>query len=347
MKIFCIYSGITFEVQNFSNISIRAPHPLFGQSLTVLHQKLDDWALGKLTANEARILFLAFLHSTDLIEFRTAAKPSIETVEDNMKDVAKLATWVAATSISPKSMYSLPHLAITAENHRLENIRVSLKIWEQNKADYADNYREATASQQILALEQRLYKLIHSDRSTEQNASMLAAWAMKVGKVPEELVPYWTDLFRLSGFNVYSARNVDLQELVEHMEQHLERYAGTVYANNVLRHLRDLLRKNTIGPLRELGDVTEYRILPDEIELQNRAIITATAPEFKPQPQQYPIRLLYLRALAAWELAKSEAETRAEVEAERAAVLQQDELDSSMLAEDAESDDDTIDINEI
>jgi hypothetical protein len=129
----------------------------------------------------------------------------------------------------------------------------------------------------------------------------------------------------LKGVNIYSAKTVDLEELVEHMTEHLEH--GSIYATATLKHCRMLLEKNKTGLNFGLGiDVDHpFTIIEDSLEAHNKRLTAASAPAEEPLLHNYPTKLAFLRAKAAWNVAQSLKQQAEEFEASVDAVMTADE----------------------
>lgn len=317
MRVYCKYSGTEFAVDTFTQkMHVEGIHPIFFTPLKALLNRAGDWAAGRLNEKESKLLFLALFHNTELVDFRTTAHPEHRIVQLNMEVLLKFINW--HTNISSPQL-KLPRFVITPDTASLNNCRHWLEAWNDCRKNWENNYQIYTARKRVADKEAALERLIKSaTRNPESYAGTLAAWAMEAGNVPKFLREYWTDLFKLKGIAVYSARGADLEELVEHMEEHLEVHTGTIYAHAVLRHIRILLAKNRAGinfglgmPDEELEklDLLEmqnnpFKIVEDDVETYNREVAASTAPLREPVKQDYPNLVAFLRAKAAWILAQ-------------------------------------------
>lgn len=314
MKVTCKYSGIEFNVDNFANMRMVHVHPLFYCAPKQLLSRAGDWAAQKLNEKERRLLFLSLLYTTELVEFRVTATPADSIVQSNMESLIKFIGWQSGIS-SPQ--LALPRFVVSPETRTLANAKYWLETWWQARKDFEDGYRAFSDLAKLRNREVALERLIKNhQKKTEDYSGILAAWAMDASNVPVSLREYWISLFKLKGLNIYQAKTVDLEEIVEHMTEYLDH--GSIYAAATLRHMRVMLAKNKTGlnfglgiPDEELEKLdfevalsTPFRIVEDEVETYNKQVVAADAPEDEPSQRDYPSRLTYLKAKAAWILAR-------------------------------------------
>lgn len=313
MQVYCQYSGITFNVENFANFRLQYVHPIFSAEPKHLLSRSGDWAAGKYNEKECKLLFLALLHSTELVEFRVAAVPEHSTVQKNMELLMRFVAWQSGLS---NPSVSFPRFAISPETRTLPNVKHWMDTWLEARKDFENGYRSTSIVTKMRMREAALERLIkNAGKKTDDYPGLLAAWAMDAADVPHALRNFWISLFKLKGMSLYNARECDLRELVDHMEDKLEH--GTIYAKATMNHVRMLLAKNKAGLGFSLGMPSEelenldyeklirdpFRIVEDEIETHNTNIIAKSAPLDEPVESNYPSRLAFLRAKAAYTLA--------------------------------------------
>lgn len=315
MRVYCRYSGIEFQVENFGSSKIEGIHPAFYAKQSFLLSRTTDWAAARLNEKERRILFLSLLHSTDLVEFRVTAAPNDSTVQLNMESLIRFIGWQSAV-MSPRLV--LPRFVISPETKTLPNVKHWLATWWDAKNEFEDGYMTQSQLAKLRNREVALERLIkNAAKTTEDYASLLAAWALEATNAPLALREYWTELFRLKSIAIYNARTVDLEELVEHMEENLEH--GSIYAHEAMKHLRIILAKNKVGLNFGLGIPDEelerldflslqkdpFTIVEDEIETHNKQLLIANAPSEEPTMRDFAgNRVKYLQARARWNLAQ-------------------------------------------
>ena len=330
MRVYCKISGVSFLAEGFSHkTNVYGIHPIFACEQKQLVNMAKNWAEGSLRGNEPKLLFLALLNSLTeldtgkkLIEFRVTANPSPATISINMEKLLQFINWQSQIQ---SAQLKLPRIAVTKEDSSLVNVTNWLKQWNTIRQEWEEGKltREKRASLRLK--EEALTRVIHSAADSENYAARLAKWAMEAADVPANLQEYWTELFALKGTPLFEARGVDLEELREHMEQHLPVWASPVFSHKVLYHVRRLEERNKAGIGFWLGlaitdeEVAErqslkqltafsFRIISeeDEIETSNReAAIANYAPTEEPKKIHYKNPTDYIRARAAWLLASN------------------------------------------
>jgi hypothetical protein len=309
MKVFCQYSGVEFDVTGFGGTQLVGVHPIFYAEPKFLLSRMGSWAAQKLNEEESRLLFLAILHSTELVEFRATAHPENNIVQLNMEPLARIYSWMLGLS---RAQLVLPKFIVQQDNRRLLNVKHWIENWYGARKDYEDGYSKYLTGKALQTKEEALERLIrNAQKTTEDYAGLLCTWALQASSAPKGLGEYWRELFTLKGLKVYAARTVDLQELVDHMEEHLEH--GSIFAASTMKHLRTLLKKNQAGLNYGLGITDEdleeissspFKIVEGSIEEHNMAVVAAQAPEIQPDPKNFTSRVQYLRVKAAWDLAQ-------------------------------------------
>ena len=251
-KILCGISGIEFSCDHLPiYLSSREyAHPVFflpQKKLLGLYQKYRHGELGEI---DSYLLFLAYLNSTDLVEFRVPAQyhagtPSIlannfeflvHTVE-KMNRVKNPSTQFARISVSP-------------DTKTLTNCGYWISSWEDTYDDFVNGYASQRNKQELAEIEERLdYLCKDANRSEVLFAARLATWADKAGNFPRNpvqvgaaVIPrneYWKQIIRkcVSAESMLSINLKDLSELTEHCQENID--AGSIYAFNLFKILRE------------------------------------------------------------------------------------------------------------
>jgi len=338
MQVYCKFSGVSFLAQHFTNkMNIEAVHPIFYAEQRQLLNRARDWAAKRLNDTESKLLFLALLNSTKLVDFHATAKPEPRIVNLNMPTLLAFISWHSDIR-SPQ--LQLPRFVISHDNSSMNNCHILMKAWMECKEEWNSNYASATLRKKLEKKEAGLERFIRSGlKSTEDYAGRLASWALVAANAPTSLHEYWTQLFKLKGIEVFNARTVDLEELVEHMEENLE--VGNIFSFSVLKHVRYLLMRNRAGLGFHLGmgeEETEkldyealaanpFTIVEEPIETYNRELIASKAPAKEPVERDYPNKVAYLRAKAAFIIAQKQYEELEKKAKKEAAQMTDDALD--------------------
>lgn len=315
MKLYCRFSGIEYSIADtFGSYQHVSIHPFFELPVKFYFSRAGDWAANRLHETERKLLFLGLLNSTDLVHFKHPAFPSDALVQQSMEKCMKIVSWITALK-NPAVL--LPQFSITKETCKLENIGHWLDCWYEARKDFEDGYVATSHLAKLRNREYALERLIrNAHKKVDDYSGLLAAWAMDAASVPKNLHEYWKPIFTTKGVSVYGLKQADIEECLEHMEEHLEH--GSIYANAVLKHLRGLAKKNKQGLAFGLGmedsefqnldldalSKQPFKIVEDSVETANKEEIASRATEDRPQAKDYPSRVAYLRAKIAWEMAE-------------------------------------------
>lgn len=349
MKVYCQYSGVSFEVSYFSNMKLTYAHPIFTASPKLLLSRVGDWAAGKLNESERRLLFLALLNTTELVEWRSVALPSDSIVQNQMEPLAKFVGWMIGLQ-NPSVIFS--KIVIQPENRYLENCKYWIQAWQQEKKDFDEGYRDSSLASKQMRREEALERLIKNHSlKTEDYARLLAIWTWEACNVPTTLREYYTQIFTTKNIKIYEIKTVDLEDMLSYMEDALD--AGSIFAFAAFKHVRLLLAKNKAGLAHGLGIEegefsnlsfeilrdTPFSIQEDPIAEDNMNAIAIQAPSEEPVLQKYPSKLAYLRAKAAWQLMQSQRNKSAAFEEKIQEAMKEDELDNTAASEEDSEDD--------
>jgi hypothetical protein len=303
--------------------SREAFHPVFSLPPHKILSYSGKWAASQLTATDSYLLFLAGLHSTELLEWRVPVARSARTdaiVAQNMK---RLFSVLSKLDVIKNPSFATPRYVISQETRSLENVRYWIDAWLESYEDFQEGYKSVSLNQQILRKERALERLIkNSYRSTLSYAGILADWAALAGEFPtfatSVLDPltkqpltcsqYWKSLIIQCGKReaLWKVNEKDLQELIEHCELNIE--AGTIYSHELMTYLRTAYQEitNPLGFGAPGLKGTPFTLLDSEnasVETANLLAIVDSAPTEEPRIENYPTKLAYLKAKMAYGLA--------------------------------------------
>lgn len=354
MQAYCPISGIRYRIADtFGSKEVICQHPAFSLPIRFHFANAGNWSADKLNAQERKLMFLSLLKATDLVHFKHAAFPSESIVQKHMENALKIVSWILGIRTPT---LSLPQFIVTRDTADLGNIKHWLETWWDARKAFEDGYKTQGELAKLRNREYALERLIkNAHKKAEEYAGLLANWSFTAAEVPENLHTYWKDIFLAKGVRVYTLRPVDIDECLEHMEDHLEH--GTIYSNAVLKHLRTIKIKNKQGIYFGLGmeDATmsdeqiqkladqPYRILEGSIEEINQQVIASNAPTESPKETEYPSRVAYLRAKIAWQMAEKARAYADEFTTQVEQSLQDDEEINDILEDDVEDMEDVPD----
>lgn len=307
MKIQCTYSGLEFTVPGFhpAKLILRGKHPLIDANQLTLLQLLPDYLEDRMKEEEKRLFFVALLNSTGLVDFKTAAQPSLATIAKSMEYLLKVISWGSEAA----KQLSLPRYVVNRENAGLTNIRRWIDAWNEAKSNWLGKKEWAEERTAFLIREEALYRLIRSSfKKADSYHEKLARHALEASNAPHALLEFWTSIFKAKELEIFSLREVDIQELYDHLADNLD-VTTSLVSQTALRHIEKLLTKNKQGITHDLDLFSEeeelanfsdqgkpYRILTKMERLQRS--ITIDAPMEEPKEDQFRTKVEYLVARA-------------------------------------------------
>lgn len=376
MRVLCKYSGVEFTAQHFNQLFLKSSqtaHPIMYVDTKTLLSRTADWSNASLSTEEEKLLFVALLKSTDLVEFRRAANPSAQTVKRNMDRLLLTVGWRHATGDS----FPVPKFAIDNYTADLISIPAWLDAWNDAKRDWETKGISWSLSQKLALREAALIKLLRSpSRKEDTYARTMAKYVLEVTQAPSYILAYWTELFCLrEDKKIWDIPTKDFMELWDWLELHLD--TTTLIGGDAKRRIKRLIEINMKGIAGSIGmddesffqhhsptseftneSVREGRgfsgakftlletkssrpisvlssSLPNfsSVEEHNIQVILAKAPKEKPTPEAFSSRVEYLRAVANYDIAKRYLDKQAIEEKKRKEKLEAMEIDEDNLEE--------------
>lgn len=329
MRVLCQYSGVEFTVSGFRNLFLReeTAHPLMFADLKILTiEAAKEYIRGTLSKEEERVLFCALLKQTDLVEFLTPAAPEVETIKKTMDRLILTAGWINVTGLS---VFPIPKVTIRKETKDCTHIQGWLDAVNDAKKDWQVKGTSWSLGQKLALREAALLKLIRSPaRKEDTYARQMAKYFLEATSAPPYIHAYWIELFALKeNSDIWKTPSVDLEELYEHMVLHLDR--NTIIGADAFSRIERIIYINKRGVEGGIGlddddffatsihapKFTIIRSLDSKpltvsasafssTEEHNIQVAIASAPKSKPVPEDYPTKVAYLRAEAAWRIAE-------------------------------------------
>ena len=317
-KILCGISGVEFTCQYvpMQLNSREYVHPIFALKQKELERLYNKYKYNELDDTSSYLLFLAYLNSTNLIEWRVPAQYHSGTeaiIANNFQHLVRLVGEMNAV-MSPSLQFA--RISISPDTKRLDNVAYWLASWESSLEDFYKGNRIQAKKRSLAELESRLEYIIKDpDRKEEILAARLADWAAKAASFPRNMIKvagetiqcteHWKHIIRkcINEEAIFSVERETLQAIIEHCEQNLE--LGSIYTYNLLNILNKGLRAQS-----EFCGLQgfDFTILDDTmgVEQQNILVIasSAGAGTGAPQQQQYSSKFAYLKAKVAWEFSQ-------------------------------------------
>lgn len=325
MKILCSLSSIEFECSHFPGTfySRELSHPIFQLPQKKLLAATGKWASGELTPTDSYLLFLALLRSSDLIEWRVPVSRTEQTdsiVANNMESL--LRTVIKLNTISEPELV-FPHYAISNDTRFLSNVRYWIENWEHSYKEFKSGYKSAHESAILVRRENALARMIKNPhKPISSYSSELGHWASQAGAFPTFTVKspfgsnlgtdiscsdFWKEIISRCTRNeyIFSIPDADLQELIEHCEEHIP--IGSIYSHALFKILRDAQsRKRNFLDIGDPDLKSSYSLISSSasVESANMKALIDSAPLEAPIREQYPSQFAYAKAKLRWDMAK-------------------------------------------
>jgi hypothetical protein len=311
MQIICRYSGLSFQSTSFMQLKVlEGSHPIMSVDPRILLSRARDWADGNLNEVEKKLLFIALLKSTDLVEFRRPAYPTNQTIQRNMEYLLRTLAWRHATG--PK--FLLPKFVVDKGTQDLKSVPAWLDKWNDERDYFLSRQGHWELREKIQLREAAMQRLLGKDRKTPSFYKNLARWVIEVSDAPKVVEELWTNIFLLdTDVKIWAADTEVIQELLKYMINNID--AGSIFANLAFKHIRSILIKNQGGLEYGLGmtsisdlDIEDikskgYILLPSSktsMEVYNDSVAIRTAPSKLPERADYQTELDFLRAKIKW-----------------------------------------------
>lgn len=326
-KILCGISGIEFNCDHLPLYlnSREYYHPVFclpQRKLLGLYQKYRHNELNEI---DSYLLFLAYLNSTDLIEWRVPAKRLPLTASIIAQNFESLVHTVERMNLIKNPSTKFVHIAVSPDTCSLNNVHYWILNWQDTLEDFASGHKNQRYKLDLAELEEKLAFISKdANRSEVQYASRLADWAEKAAEFPRyevtvggQVIPvnqYWKLIIRkcTSAESVLSINEEALQDVRDFCETNID--VSSLYYHDLITFLKEAEKKKQafLG----FGDFNWSFVEADtSVEQANKQAIISNAPTEAPSRLQYPSTFSYLKAKMNWEMAQSHAAATAQIPA--------------------------------
>jgi len=300
----CAISGLKIKVDHvptFISKEIGYYHPIFALEYKSLYGLYAKHCSEHLTPTDSYLLFLAFLHQTDHIKWNHPAKvkpnspAGIKLVENNLLQLIQV---IETTDLIRHPKFKQPKFVVNEHNCHLLQIPNWITAWQDNIEQFKSGIRSQKLQEDIVKLENKLSKLLHSGLSPEQYIHAVANWAAKAADFPKDKKDEWCKIIRAC-YNPSKIFTVSLYELKRIQDYCLENIEhGSIHAHSLMEAIKSGIRNN----INYLGinvniDFGYTLISPEQdkslIELE---ILKASAPLKEPCRSNFKSNLEYIKA---------------------------------------------------
>lgn len=324
MKVICKISGIPIWKSNLLiGLDLADEHPIFRMKKSLLFTKdmIHRFAFAE-NVEEKKLIYLAFLNSTYLVDFKNPAEPSLQTMEATFYRLSNdIAPWIHFAEFHLSRQVSFPRYIVTQETRHLENIRNWLDAVEdiKNKIHRNDLLRDKNAM--LLNHELEIKKELGiANLFGRSFTPQLARWALEVCDITKRHSDFakWMKILCTPLNEAWIYKMEDLLEIQEILQLGLPNVEENPQAISVMHQMSQLIRECRRGftefSMIDDDNGTEVKdfeiIVDDDLEAGTKKAVKINqhlvdVPDELPELKNYPTKLAYLQAKAKWELAQS------------------------------------------
>lgn len=325
-NITCAISGLRFSCTYMKGISLDHTlgyfHPIFALPEKELYLLYNKHLKGELTQSESYLTFLAFLHSSDKIDWQhPVTLDPVSSTARKLIDTCfpKLLEAIQQTDAISHPSFQQPAFKVSHTNSSLEQIPSWIAAWLSNIRGFKKGLADDRILRKMQEVENNLSYLLLSGDDLPNFAHVVADWASLTAEFPPDKEELYKKTIR-SCFNTTKMFNTPLEllkEIKDYCECNIE--AGSIHFHALSNVLKEGIRKNLDylgGSSLALG----YTLLEDsdiatiakgskanaEERLKTSAevaVIIAKAPATKPTRLEYPDPVAYIKAALAYRIA--------------------------------------------
>lgn len=316
MQVICSYSNLPiYKTPYLLGCDLVDLHPIFRAKRKIILSPEFIHKFVKATAfEEKKLIFLAVLNVTELVDFKVPAMPSLQVVERNFFKLHPLAEWLDHATYAYKNAVGFPNFVINHETQDLSSLSAWIESLEDIKTQLIkkdiDRDRAAWLSQKEDEIRKELGEATSLHRAFTPN---LARWALdfaEMSKTDERYIK-WVKILCSPLADSWVHEMDELRDIEEFFELNLPAEHPQVIS--VMAQIRLLIKECKRG-FREFaifGNEDEddeggsFTILDDELGTgANLTKHLKNIPKDEPVLKNYPSRVEYLRASAKWKLAQ-------------------------------------------
>ena len=326
MRALCAISGLDFNTEHFPGFlaNREVSHPIFSTPQRKLLAYSGKFYSSELTDTDKYLLFLAVLHSSDLVEWRTSIVRTPFTQGIIARNFESLVRAVSKVNTVSNPAVRFPNFVVTHHTANLSNVHHWIDTWHEAYKEFHSGTLKDYDNRKLGERERVLERLIKNPhKSIKDYANQIADWAIDAGDlrtVCRQLIPnpltgkqttcyeYWHSIIvraaRLD--RIYAIPKVDIEEIIEYFESKLD-VVGSIFSHQLLKLLRtaEARHKDFLGL--DLGE-GNYSFVDGEtnVAATNMALLVSLAPTEEPQKKDYPGIVEYMRAKNRWRMAQSQ-----------------------------------------
>src|SRR6185503_13528346 len=186
MKTICKKSGIPiFKSDLLLGMDLEDEHPIFRAKRSIIFDKNMIFRFMRAeNPLEKRLIYLAVLNATYLVDFQVSACPQLITLEATFHRLMPLAQWIAFAEYKFAKIVGFPQYVIRADNADLSNIRSWLDAIEDIRVKINRNEITRDKNAEFMQKEMEIRKeLGEANFFGKAFTPKLAKWALDVCEI--------------------------------------------------------------------------------------------------------------------------------------------------------------------
>jgi hypothetical protein len=321
MKSICRISNIPlWKSDLLLGLDLADEHPLFKAKRSIIFDKkmIHRFALSE-NVLEKRLIYLATLHATYLVEFNAPAEPSLHLMESTYFQLQRLAEWVCFAEFKLAKVVSFPQYVIRKDNADLGNIRSWLDSLEDIRSKVFRKEIERDKNAELLQKHDEIKReIIEANFFGKAFTPKLAKWALEVCDIGARHPNYskWMKILctPLSEAFIYDVE--DIIELKDMLQEGLPNLEHNPQAISVMFQMKHLLAEHKKG-FTEFDifsnkidtEVAGFEIVEEDSETHQKVTHKINqhllnVPTEEPVRSQYEKKVEYFIAKAKWDIAQ-------------------------------------------
>jgi len=334
----CAISGIRIGTSYFDSLALSNEaglvHPIFAVPRDLLYKSYQAHCLGKLSAIDSYLLFLAFLNSSEKILWDSPSKLDPQSAKTRSlveTNFSQLVSALEKTDLIQHPDFSQPSFRVYLGTSLLDSIPNWIEAWEDNTSYFYSDRATKSDLEVLQKLENKLTECIYGTKAPEKYAKVIANWASWAAKFPAGSNILWkqtiedcfsitkmfnTPLELLKEIKDFIECNIPVgsihfhaieEVLKEGIAKHKDYLGGSSLAlgYTLLPSLEDFeasLAEDELVSIREENSNIEASIKKEQSLL---ATIASKAEIKEPVKSEYKDSISYLKAKLAYKVAKN------------------------------------------
>lgn len=320
MKTICQKSGVVLHKSDLLlGFDLADEHPIFRAKSTILFGvPMTHRFMFAENPDEKKLIFLAYLNATYLVDFQHHASPTLKTMEKNFYRLQEMAQWVRYAEFKLAKIVAFPRYVIRSDNSDLSNIGSWLNSLGElrEKINRRELERDKSAALQQREMEIKR-ELGEANFAGKAFTPKLAKWSLDVCDITLQHADYnkWMKIMCIPLNEAWMIDLAEYYELQQLLQEHLPVLESNPQAISVMHQINTLIKECRKGFTDfsmlsnvEGEEVSDFEILEDGQQVQRFHKVNQhmkDVPTEEPKKENYTTKLAFLLAKAKWDLSKN------------------------------------------